>query len=254
MSTNVAAVPAPAPEAPPAGSGKLKRFGKVLLDNGPIVIGLCSGFVTSPTGIYVIVWITCVISLIAIIVDYVHCRHRWQAGLEAVFPKLFTIVYCLMNAGILVLLYTNLLEPVTIDTWSGLINGTALFVASLISLLIGKPFTYAFAVEFLPPEQLQRVRSTPVGMEIFKEINHAVTIVWTVTFFLLTILSAACAVWRHYGGDKSVPGIVNTVGGIVVVIATARHIQPRVIESTREKARERLLPNGAVQEEQGQQA
>ncbi len=38
-------------------------------------------------GIYITTCVVIGLSIVALIVDFFHCKHRWEAGLKAEFPK-----------------------------------------------------------------------------------------------------------------------------------------------------------------------
>jgi hypothetical protein len=227
-------------------SSKLKRIGKIVLDNIPIFISLGFMFARGSFASYVLCWCSVSTALIALVVDGIHCHRRWAAGLEAVFPKMITLTYLIMNSVILGLLYGGVLQAEEVYAVNGCFVLGGLTFASLASLIVRRPWVYAMAVEFMPPERLQEIRRTPEGMSVFAQIMSAITILWTVLFGLMFCINTACAIWKYHGGNKSIIQITSTVGALSVAILGSRCLQPRVIEVTKERAQARIVREAAA--------
>jgi len=192
---------------------------------------------------YFLCWCTVSVAFLALAVDFIHCRHRWAAGLEAVFPKMITITFFLTYAVVLGLLYGGALNADDVYIVKEFLTSGGLFVASLLSLIIRRPWVYALALEAMSPEKLQEIRSTPQGMRVFQDIMNAITVLWTVVFGVMLCINLACTTWKLYGGSKAATSIVNTIATLVLVILAVRHVQPKVIEASKEKAMEQVSTN-----------
>jgi uncharacterized membrane protein len=96
-----------------------------------------------------------------------------------------TLLFFLVQAVI-----TLFAEPVWLETWTHFSGNAALLVISLISLLIGKPFTLQYAREQTPEE----FWTTP----LFYSINRNITLVWTAAFAVQTASSALTVIWPHH--------------------------------------------------------
>ena len=91
---------------------------------------------------------------------------------------------------LLLAMTTLVAEPAWLETWTHFSGNVALFVISLISLVIGKPFTLQYAREQTPEEYW----STP----LFYAINRNITLVWTAAFALQTVSSVLTVIWPHH--------------------------------------------------------
>lgn len=219
---------------------KMKKVGKTLLDNMPGLINIAFIWATGSFATYFLCWCSVAIGLVALVVDAFHCRRRWASGLEAVFPKMITVTYVVMNAVILGLLYGGVLKVDIVYIINGCFIVGGLFIASSLSLLIRRPWLYAMAVEFMPPERLEAVRRSPEGVAAFKEIMTAITAVVTLIFFTMFCINLACTIWKVYGGRQDATQITNMVANAAVFTFAIKFVMPRVIGPLREKARERV--------------
>lgn len=111
-------------------------------------------------------------------------------------------------------------------------------MASAVSMLVGRPWIYAAAVDTLEQERLDHFTSNPQANIVFKAIMRALTLLWTGIFGAMTLLSAVSAVIR-VSGHTLVATLVGTAGPIVLIGAGWK-IQPRVIERIRENYANRL--------------
>jgi len=218
---------------------RAKNIGKALLDNAPVIANFIAGLTTSSKVIYICIWCSMSIAVLAIVVDGIYCRHRWSAGLPAVWPKVVTLTFCVMNATILILMYMGIVSSGRVQKWSGVVTTSGLFFATCGSLFVGKPFAYAYAVEFLPIYRLRFFADNADAGAIFNTILRAVTKLWAATFFVLIGVNIGCAFMRS-AGDATVSAIIGSGGSIAVVVVTARALQPKVIEIVVKRAKTRF--------------
>lgn len=220
--------------AAPAGS-RMKKIGKALLDNAPPLVTIGFSFTHDDQVIRVLCWCSVSLALLALVVDFIHCRHRWAAGLEAVFPKMITLTYFVMTSVVLVLLYGGVIEASTIVVLNGCFCTGGLCLASLISLIIGRPWILGLAVEFMPPEKMQEIRSTPQGRQVFEATMTGLTQLWTAVFLLMFLVALACTFWKFNGGGTAANFASMPAMALIVFVCT-RCVQPRVIEMSKERA------------------
>jgi uncharacterized membrane protein len=99
--------------------------------------------------------------------------------------ELGTVLFFLVLAVI-----TIFAEPIWLEKWTHLLGNAALLLISLVSLVIGKPFTIQYAREQTPEEHW----TTP----LFYSINKNITLVWTAAFAVQTVSSALTVIWPHH--------------------------------------------------------
>jgi len=228
------------------GAVKLKKAGKIFLDNCPVVIGICFSFAKGSFAVFLLCWFTVSIAVLALVVDFFHCRHRQAAGLQAVFPKMIPVTFLVMNAVVLILLYAGVLKASVVMVINGCFVSGGLFLASAFSLLIKKPWIYAIALEAMTPARLQEVTSTPQHMQVFTEIMNAITWLWTGVFLIWFLVSLSCTFWKMYGGSQLATTLTSTFVPICTLIITARCLQPKLYKSTKEKAIGRFSADAVV--------
>ena len=73
--------------------------------------------------------------------------------------------------------------PDRLTPWMPVLSHAALLLITLVSLLIGKPFTIQYAMEEVPKERW----STPR----FLHVNYIITFVWLLAFLIMTTLPTA---------------------------------------------------------------
>jgi hypothetical protein len=199
-------------------SGAIK-CSKALLDNVGIIAGIIGLFTellpgsSQKAAVLCLTGFTVTLSIVSIVVDFCWCRFRWANGWEAEFPKVLTLVFLVVNAGIFIAVVADWFSVKDFLAWSGVVIWAALFLGALISWVVGKPFTYAVAVEMFAPEVLKEIQSKPYpsvsggdnvsGLEMFYLINLDMTLYWTAFFLLNTTVFLIVALVRSQLSDKA---------------------------------------------------
>jgi hypothetical protein len=99
-----------------------------------------------------------------------------------------------------------------LEAWAGEVSSISLALFAVVTLLIGKPFTIAYAKDSTPSEHWD----TP----LFKRINYAISGVWAGSFTLSAIAGGlGDTVWR--GSDFWTGWIVPLAGLLFAVAFTA---------------------------------
>jgi hypothetical protein len=205
------------------------------------------GFYTPSTSIiYACTWATLILAFLALIVDYFHCQHRWSAGLLAVWPKLIPVTFLIMSAGQLGLLYGGALTPEHLRVWGGPICFGAFFVAVAGSLLVGKPFVYAYAVETLPDKAVHYITTVERYKLAFENIMWDLTILWAMIFLVLLALQIVCVYLKDSGND-AFASILGNVAPLIIVFGATKLAQPKVMEHAKIRTYQNLYDVDAEQ-------
>jgi len=102
--------------------------------------------------------------------------YRHQMGSVKIFPKLWEVGLILVNLALLIFEVVTKPSNYWAEHWTGLIVNAALLGLIIITVIIGKPFTYQFAQEKVPEE----FWTSPH----FMAINYTITYVWALQFLL----------------------------------------------------------------------
>jgi hypothetical protein len=153
---------------------------------------------------------------------------------------MITLTYFVMTSVVLVLLHGGVIEASTIVVVNGCFTTGGLCLASSISLIIGKPWIHAMAVEFMPPEKMQEIRSTPQGRHVFKATMTGITQLWTAVFLLMFLVSLACTFWKFSGGGTAA-NVASIPVILLIVFVCTKCVQPKVIEMSKERAMKNVV-------------
>lgn len=205
---------------------KLFTRAMLVVNNLPLVLGLFLQWLPPVTSAAIV----SSVALVALIADYFKCRQRWAAGQLAQWPKAIAASFLVVNVVIFILVTLNVLSTEGYRAWSGVFMTGTLFAMSLVSSLIGRPWIYAEALEFLNenPERLESIK-TPQGKHIFEKIMSALTNLWTVTFLLMTLGNIVGGI-LSLRQQKTAATVVNIAVPLTLVLVAQRYIQPRITE------------------------
>jgi len=213
----------------------LKRIAKVALDCSTLILTLFAGMTKSEGVILFCTWGAAISAVVALVVDFFHCRNRQAVGLLAEFPKHLTVTFFLMNVLLLLVVYAWNLPATWIQTYGGLVLTSGLFVGVVTSLVFGKPFVYAFAIEAIPAEKMKFISDDSSALATFEVMMRKITWVWALTFLLLLCVSVAATVIRVANHNSTLATIVGTLAPGVVVVSVFRVVTPRVIQKEKEQ-------------------
>eukprot|EP00927_Polykrikos_kofoidii_P020714 TRINITY_DN19860_c0_g3_i1.p1 TRINITY_DN19860_c0_g3~~TRINITY_DN19860_c0_g3_i1.p1 ORF type:complete len:254 (-),score=41.15 TRINITY_DN19860_c0_g3_i1:59-820(-) len=232
----VAAEAAISSDSQAAGPSKCFATSMLILNNLPILLALFLQVLPPEISASAIA----IVSIIALVADYVKCRWRWAAGKVAHWPKLIAVTFLAVNTVILILVVLDVLTADAYKAWSGVITTGTLCVMSLFSELSGRSWIFSEVIDMMDrnPERLAWIQ-TPNGKRVFDRMISAITWVWTVTFLLMTLgqLVAAVLSLRH---QKTASTVVGAGLGVFFGVVAGRCVTPRVVARVKEVEEARL--------------
>ena len=106
----------------------------------------------------------------------------WGAHLKVLSLGTFSFLVAMLGAAFFV-------PPDRLSPWLPVLSHSALLLITLVSILIGKPFTIEYAREEVPQERWNTPR--------FLRVNYVLTFGWLLAFFIMTILPTAKLLGWH---------------------------------------------------------
>jgi len=219
-------------EAEPVQSigARLKRVGKIIMDVLPVLVGIISDMFDSTSAvIFASAWFCIAATLISVIVDGIHCRNRWAQDLPARWPKMPGVAMFILYSVNLMLLYAGVMSIETYSKWSGCFVTGGIAIGAAVSLLIGKPFVYDYAVEVVSVEKIKHFKINAEANANFQKIMRVLTIVWMLVFLAFICCGVGSALAKS-AGQTTMAFLLGTIAPIVIGVVTTRYISPRVVE------------------------
>jgi hypothetical protein len=207
--------------------GFIVRLVDTIVNWGAMMIMFVLPAITSS---YVVVFSAALIlGAIAIAINFV----RYRYGLVKVFPKIFELGVLSINFSLV--LFEVFAKPSynwSLD-WVSVIINAPLFIVTVISVLLGRPFTLEFAMESVSEELWQ----TPQ----FLTINYHITYVWSFCFLfhvIITLIFNFTASNVSYG-VRITPGLV--VLGLALLFTNNYPAFAREVYKTQQRKQQEKL-------------
>jgi hypothetical protein len=115
----------------------------------------------------------------------------WRRAIPVHLLEVFGVAFFFVMAGLGLVASDGMIQ--WLESWAGEVSNAALAAFAIVTLLIRRPFTVAYAKDTTPEEYWETAH--------FREVNYAISAVWAAAFTFSAIVGAIGGIVAHGSAD-----------------------------------------------------